>query len=185
MQNDTEINTDTANGFAWPNPGEDWWLTQGASLGLDEPVIKFTAALHSLGGANCKKNTQAARLAGMDCDRTAAYRMARSVAVRRLLDAAQEINVGKHPPVSEQEVEEAIDRLIRAPDALTVARGIELREKRKGARTGAFGDQSKMLLPDAILFGILFIVRNGNIARSYGRLFGRKWFYRNGAGTHH
>jgi hypothetical protein len=149
------IDTETV-AFNWPAPGEDWFLTQGASLGLDEPVIRFAAALHSLGGADSKKNTQAARLAGIDCDRTAAFRMARSVAVRRLLDAAQEISVGKRPPVTEQEVDEAIDRLIRAPDALTVARGIELREKRRGGRTGAFGDQNKMLLPDAILFGILF-----------------------------
>ena len=135
MESDTEINTDTANEFAWPDsPSQDWWLTQGASLGMSEELIRFTAALYQLGGADARKNSQAAKLASIACDRTAAFRMARSVAVRRLLDMADEIKVGKRPPLTEEQIDRKIDDLIRCPDALTVARGIELREKRKAAR---------------------------------------------------
>ena len=119
--------------FNWPEPGEDFWLATGAQLGLDESASKFAAALHALGGADAKKNTQAARVAGLTLDRTQAFRLARSVAVRKLLDEANKIKSGKRPPVSEAEVDARIDDLIRAPDALTVARGIELREKRKAA----------------------------------------------------
>src|SRR5215472_3876504 len=85
--------------FNWPEPGEDFWLATGAQLGLDESASKFAAAVHALGGADAKKNTQAARVAGLTLDRTQAFRLA-----RKLLDEANKIKSGKRPPVSEAEV---------------------------------------------------------------------------------
>jgi hypothetical protein len=118
---------------------------------LDDQQIKFTAALHSLGGADSKKNTQAARLAGIDCDRTAAYRMARSVDVRRLLDEADKIKRGARPPLTEAEIDQKIDDLIRAPDALTVARAIELREKRRAVQRDQSSTEEYMNRPDRFI----------------------------------
>jgi hypothetical protein len=118
-------------------PPEGWWLTQGAAVGLDNDQIRFSAALFSLGGVASKKNTRAARAAGLDRDRLQAFRAARSATVGRLLDEARQISEGKREPLSEEEIDWRIDNLIRSPDSLMVARGIELREKRKAAKLEA------------------------------------------------
>jgi hypothetical protein len=120
------------NQFNWPtDPPQDWFEAKGAALGLAPETIRFAAALHSLGGADAKKNTQAARLAGLDWDRVQAFRQARSVSVRKLLDEAKRLKAGTLPALTEADIDREIDDLIRQPDALTKARGIELREKRK------------------------------------------------------
>jgi hypothetical protein len=112
---------DPAIEFTWPNqPPEAWWLSQGAALKLDEGQIKFAAAMYLLGGADSKKNSRAATLAGLNIERTAAFRLARSVGIRRLLTMAEEIKASKRSPVSEEEVDRQIDKLIRSPDALTL-----------------------------------------------------------------
>jgi hypothetical protein len=123
---------DDTNAFQWPtDPPQDWFEAKGAALGLTPETIRFAAALHSLGGADSKKNTQAARIAGVAWDRVQAFRAARSVGVRALLDEAKRLKAGKLPPLTEEDIDREIDDLIRQPDALTKARGIELREKRK------------------------------------------------------
>jgi hypothetical protein len=132
--NDTnnDTSTSTAPAFQWPtDPPQDWFEAKGAALGLSPDTIRFAAALHSLGGADSKKNTQAARLAGVALDRVRAFRQARSVSVRKLLDEAKRLRAGNLPPLTEADIDREIDDLIRQPDALTKARGIELREKRK------------------------------------------------------
>jgi hypothetical protein len=166
---ETEINAET--NFVWPDsPPQDWWSAQGAALGLDDGQIKFAAALHQLGGADSKKNSQAAKLAGMPWDRVQAFRQARSVAVRKPLTEANSIKRGRREPVTETEVDEAIDRLIRAPDALTVARGVELREKRKAARRTQFdaGDDEPWLL-DARIAAF-------HLSRPHGAVTFMLWF---------
>jgi hypothetical protein len=67
----------------------------------------------------------------LDWDRVQAFRQARSVSVRKLLDEAKRLKAGNLPPLTEADIDREIDDLIRQPDALTKARGIELREKRK------------------------------------------------------
>jgi hypothetical protein len=131
MEADTG-NNNADNQFNWPtDPPQDWFEAKGAALGLAPETIRFAAALHSLGGADAKKNTQAARLAGLAWDRVVAFRAARSVGVRKLLDEAKRLKAGNLPPLTEADIDREIDDLIRQPDALTKARGIELREKRK------------------------------------------------------
>jgi hypothetical protein len=123
-------------GFIWPeDPRDDWWLTTGAQIGMSEDLIRFSAALFQLGGADSKKNSVAARLAGLShLTRTQAYRHARSVAVRRLLNEADKIKSGKRVPITEDEIDQRIETLIRSPDATMVARGVELFEKRRAVR---------------------------------------------------
>jgi hypothetical protein len=126
------MENDSTNAFQWPtDPPQDWFEAKGAALGLAPETVRFAAALHSLGGADAKKNSQAARLAGLDWDRVQAFRQARSVSVRKLLDEAKRLKAGNLPPLTEADIDREIDDLIRQPDALTKARGIELREKRK------------------------------------------------------
>src|SRR5262249_35149355 len=128
---DNPADNNAANQFNWPtDPPQDWFEAKGAALGLAPETIRFAAALHSLGGADSKKNTQAARIAGLNWDRGVAFRCARSVGVRKLLDEAKRLKAGNLPPLSEADIDREIDDLIRQPDALTKARGIELREKR-------------------------------------------------------
>jgi len=129
---DNPADNNAANQFNWPtDPPQDWFEAKGAALGLAPETIRFAAALHSLGGADSKKKTQAARIAGLNWDRVVAFRCARSVGVRKLLDEAKRLKAGNLPPLSEADIDREIDDLIRQPDALTKARGIELREKRK------------------------------------------------------
>jgi len=81
--------------FSWPEsppwPSQDWWEVDGARRGMSPELVRFTAALAQLGGAESGKNTVAAKLAGIDCNRTQAFRHARSVAVRELLNEAEKI----------------------------------------------------------------------------------------------
>jgi hypothetical protein len=161
-ENNTEANTEAKGEFkfTWPtDPPQEWWEVQGASVGMDSDTIRFAAALHNLGGAGSKKNTQAARLAGLDWNRVEAFRAAVSVSVRRLLTEARDIKRGKLPPLTEAEIDEKIDDLIRCPDALTVARGIELREKRKHSARGINLDS--LTPPDDVLTSMLLSCRAG------------------------
>jgi hypothetical protein len=127
----TDVNTANAAPFTWPDPGEDFWQAAGAQLGLDTDTIKFAAALHALGGAGSRKNTQAARIAGLDLDRVKSFRLARSVGVSKILEEADKLKRGKRPPLSEAELDRRIDEGCRSRDPITCARFIELREKRK------------------------------------------------------
>jgi hypothetical protein len=125
-----DASADAAVNFQWPDdPPPDWWLAKGAALGLSPEQVRFTAAMDRLGPAE-RENSLAARLAGLSLDRTRAFRLARSVAVRKLLDEVKKTRDGLRPRVSEQEIDEVIDNLIRSADAKTAAQGIELREKR-------------------------------------------------------
>jgi hypothetical protein len=122
----------TTISFQWPDdPNQDFWEITGAGLGLSTDAIRFAAALFMLGGADARKNSQAAKLASLDWDRVHSFRVARSVGVRKLLSEAARIKSGRLPPLTEADIDRKIDDLIRCPDAQTVARGIELRERRK------------------------------------------------------
>ena len=124
-----------AGEFIWGDePPRDWFEAQGAALGLTGDQIRFAAALHQLGGADAKRNTQAARLANLPWDRVQAFRQARTVGVRRLLDEADKIKRRQRPPLTEEEIDATIDNLIRSPDPLNKMRAIELREKRAAQR---------------------------------------------------
>lgn len=121
--------------FRWPDdPPQDWWEATGAQLRLKPEHIRFAAAVAQLGGTEARKNSVAARLAGVEGGRTYAFRVARSVGVRKLLAEATKIVTGKLPRLSEEEIDQKIDDLIRSPDAGTAAKGIELRAKREAAR---------------------------------------------------
>jgi hypothetical protein len=141
--------------FEWPDdPQEDWWLVTGAGWKLSSEVIRFAAALYRLGGADARKNSIAARLAGLNISRTKAFRLARSVAVRRLLDEAKKVVVGGQPPISEIEIDRRIDEMIKSPDARTSATGIELRQKRLDRRHQAAAEPTDptQLYRDMICF---------------------------------
>jgi hypothetical protein len=84
-----------------------------------------------------KKNTQAAVLAGLKIDRVTAFRYARAVSVKKLLDSADRVKLGKQPALTESEIDQLIDAGIRRPDALTSARYLEIREKRLAAKRSA------------------------------------------------
>jgi hypothetical protein len=99
-------------------------------LGLEADQIRFCAALINLGGPDSRNNSMAARLAGMELSRTEAFRLARSVKVRRLINAAEDIKTGKHKPITEEEIDQRIDRMIRSQNDQWAARGIELHERR-------------------------------------------------------
>jgi hypothetical protein len=132
---DTENETNnTESEFIWPEPGEDWWMTKGAMFRLDDETIRFSAHLHALGGSRARRNSQAAKNAGLDWNRVDAFRVARSAGVARLLDEADKIKKGRLPSLTEEDIDREVDDLIRTKDPLTKARGIELREKRKVAK---------------------------------------------------
>jgi hypothetical protein len=97
-------------------------------------VIRFAAALASIGGADAKRNSYAAKLAGMDITRTAAFRIARSVKVKRLLDAASKVATGQRPAVTEAMIDARVDEMINSRDDRASAVGIELRSKRLAAK---------------------------------------------------
>jgi hypothetical protein len=157
--NATEPVTET--NFVWPEqPAEDWWLTQGAAIGMDSDTIRFAAALHNLGGADAKKNSKAAQLAGLGWNRVESFRAARSVSVQKLLREAKDIKRGRLPPLTEAEIDQKVDDLIRCPDALTVARGIELREKRKHTSGGGMSFDNLTPL-DEVMVLVLVSCRYG------------------------
>jgi hypothetical protein len=128
----------TDDSFRWPDcppyPRSDWFLVAGAELGLEPDQIRFAAALLNLGGPDSRNNSMAARLAGMELSRTEAFRLARSVRVRKLITAAEDIKTGKHKPITEEEIDQRIDRMIRSQNDQWAARGIELHERRSERR---------------------------------------------------
>jgi predicted ATP-grasp superfamily ATP-dependent carboligase len=127
---DTNKQTEPSSNFVWPEPGEDWWNAKGAMFRLDDETIRFSACLHALGGSRARKNSQAAKNAGLDWSRVDAFRVARSAGVARLLDEADKIKRKQLPPLTEEQIDAEVDDLIRAKDPLTKSRGIEIREKR-------------------------------------------------------
>jgi hypothetical protein len=124
---------DAHDTFRWPDkpyPPPNWWEVAGAELGLEPDQIRFCAALINLGGIDSRNNSAAARLAGLNLSRTEAFRLARSVKVRRLITAAEDQRSGRAPAITEDEINQRIDRMIRSQNDQWAARGIELHEKR-------------------------------------------------------
>jgi hypothetical protein len=120
----------------------------GRRTGLEADQIRFCAALINLGGIDSRNNSMAARLAGMELSRTEAFRLARSVKVRKLITAAEDIKTGKHKPITEEEIDQRIDRMIRSQNDQWAARGIELHERRAERRRQqeSSGDLQQTLL---------------------------------------
>jgi hypothetical protein len=117
--------------FTWPDdPSADWWMVQGTVYGLKPEYIKFAAAKFQLGGHGSRQNSLAASLAGIEATPSAAFRIARSVQVQRLLDEAKKIQAGKAPRVTDAEIDQRIDLMIKSPDHRAAGVGIELRSKR-------------------------------------------------------
>jgi len=124
-----------ADFFKWPDcplyPPPSWFELRGTELGLDADQIRFAAALITLGGPDSRSNSMAASLAGMSLSRTEAFRLARSVKVRKLINEAEETKSGKREPLTEDQIDERIDQMIRSPNDLAASKGIELRQRRK------------------------------------------------------
>jgi hypothetical protein len=129
---------DAADNFRWPDcppyPHSDWFRLSGAELGLDPGQIKFAAALITLGGIDCKQNSKAAVLAGLEMSRTDAFRLARSVKIRKLVTAAEDIKTGKREPLTEAQIDERVDRMCMSPNDRDAAVGIKLRDDRTASR---------------------------------------------------
>jgi hypothetical protein len=120
--------------FQWPDdPPEDWWLAEGATRKMKPEVVRYAAVKFQYGDEDSRKNSVAARIAGLPGTRTQVFRVDRSKGVQDLLKKAREIRAGRRPRVTEEEIDRKIDDLIRAPDAQTVAKGLELRMKREAA----------------------------------------------------
>src|SRR5262249_20288294 len=125
---------DDAQNFKWPAapwPDRTWWELTGAELNMSDELIKFSAALASLGGADSRNNSLAARLAGMTIGRSAAFRCARSVSVRKLLGKAEQIHSGKFRPLSEEEIERRLAEMIRSANDVPCVKAIEIRDRQK------------------------------------------------------
>jgi hypothetical protein len=117
--------------FEWPDdPSADWWMVQGTVYGLKPEYIKFAAAKFQLGGHGSRQNSLAASLADIEATPSAAFRIARSVGVQKLLDEAKKIQAGKAPRVTDAEIDQRIDLMIKSPDHRAAGVGIELRAKR-------------------------------------------------------
>jgi hypothetical protein len=129
---------DTNDSFRWPDsppyPPQSWFEMRGAELELEPAQIRFAVALLLCGGPDSRNNTIAARTAGLDLDRTQAFRLARSVKVRKLINEAEQTRKGERRPLTEDEIDGRIDRMIASPHDLAAAKGIELRDKRKTQR---------------------------------------------------
>jgi hypothetical protein len=102
----------------------------GHVYGLKPEYIKFAAAKFQLGGHGSRQNSLAASLAGIEATPSAAFRIARSVGVQKLLDEAKKIQAGKAPRVTDAEISQRIDLMIKSPDHRAAAVGIELLAKR-------------------------------------------------------
>jgi len=147
---------DNANDtFKWPDsppyPQQAWWLTSGLDLGLEADQVRFAAALVMLGGADSGNNTMAARTAGMTLSRTEAFRLARSVKIRKLIDAAEQIKDGKRKDLTEAEINARIDKGCMSPGD-SAEKWIRLRDQR---RAGSDVNIGKMVPPDDMLATIL------------------------------
>ena len=133
------MTTDNPNDtFRWPDcppyPHHDWFQVTGTELGLEPDQIRFAAALITLGGPDSKNNSAAARAAGMELTRVQSYRLARSVKVRKLIDNAEQIKTGKRKPLTEEQIDERVDRMCMSPNDRDAAVGIKLRDDRTAAR---------------------------------------------------
>lgn len=134
---------DPSSEFRWPElpwPPADWWLAEGIRLGMDEAKIRFVSVLARVAAddpTRAKKNTECARIAGLEGGREKVFRVARSVSARRLLDAAIKIKEGREPPITEAEIDKIVTRLMRSPVASEASKGIELHDKRKAERRAA------------------------------------------------
>jgi hypothetical protein len=109
---------------------------------MSPELVRFAAAFAQLGGPGSKKNTVAARLAGITCSRTQAFRDARSVAVNKLLDKANQIKSGECKPVTEREIDERVAELIRSPNTKDFEIGYTIRERRKSAQREERGNSA-------------------------------------------
>jgi hypothetical protein len=65
---------------------------------------------------------------------TTAFRLARSVKVRKLLNEVEETKTGKRKPLTEEQIDERIDKMCMSPNDQAAATGIKLREERKARR---------------------------------------------------
>src|SRR5262249_50150541 len=124
--------------FKWPDsppyPPPSWFELRGAELALEPDQIRFAAALITLGGPDSRSNSMAASLAGMDLSRTEAFRLARGVKVRKLVDEAEQTKRGERKPLTEDEIDARIDKMVLSPNDMAAAKGIELRERRATTR---------------------------------------------------
>jgi hypothetical protein len=117
--------------FKWPDdPPGDWWEATGAALGLKPEHVRFAAVMWQL-GPDSKANSLAARQSGVEGGPSQAFRVARSIGVRKLLAKAKEIEIGRRPPITEQEIDASVEDLIRSPDSRAKQVGIELYHKRQ------------------------------------------------------
>jgi hypothetical protein len=127
--------------FRWPDsppyPPQSWWELRGAELELEPAQIRFAVALLLCGGPDSRNNTIAARTAGLDLDRTQAFRLARSVKGRKLIDEAEQTKKGERKPLTEDEIDARIDRMILSPHDLAAAKGVELRDKARHSAKNA------------------------------------------------
>jgi hypothetical protein len=78
----------------------------------------------------------------MDLTRTQAFRLARSVKVRKLITEAEETKSGQRKPLTEDQIDARIDKMISSPNDLAAAKGIELRDRRKTALNSAQPEES-------------------------------------------
>jgi hypothetical protein len=117
-----------------PYPPPSWFELRGAELGLEPDQIRFAAALLMCGGPDSRNNTAASRLAGMALSRTEAFRLARSVKVRKLITEAEETKKGERKPLTEAEIDQRIEKMILSPNDLAAAKGIEIRDRRSATR---------------------------------------------------
>jgi hypothetical protein len=131
-------NTADDSSFQWPSsppyPVPDWFKVTGAELGLEPDQIRFAAALINCGGADSRNNSVAARAAGLELSRTSAFRLARSVKVRKLINAAEEVKAGRRKPLTEDQIDERVDRMCMSPNDRDAAVGIKLRDDRTASR---------------------------------------------------
>jgi hypothetical protein len=156
---------DTPNDtFRWPDcppyPHHDWFLVTGAELGLEPDQIKFAAALITLGGPDSKNNSAAARAAGMDLDRVQSFRLARSVKVRKLIDNAEQIKAGKRKPLTEEQIDERVDRMCMSPNDRDAATGIKLRDDRTASRLRARDDEVSV---EEALYDVIALVPDDEV----------------------
>jgi len=139
-------NTDET--FRWPDsppyPTSDWFQLTGTELGLEPDQIRFAAALINLGGRDSRNNTIAARTAGVELSRTQAFRLARSVKVRKLIDHAEQIKAGKRKPLTEEQIDERVDKMCMSPNDRDAATGIKLRDERRAARVQASSQEETL-----------------------------------------
>jgi hypothetical protein len=168
--------------FRWPDsppyPPPSWWEVRGTELGLEPDQIKFAAALVTLGGPDSRSNSMAASLAGMDLSRTASFRLARSVKVRKIIDEAEQTRKGERKPLTDDEIDARIDKMIASPNDLAAAKGIELRERRKATRKEELErqDARELTLSDPDFYrNVICSLPTGNFpAMILGSIFRRK-----------